>query len=200
MLAVLGPMAVFTFAHASAACELPRPRDPAKPGVLYHVVMGASQVRFDAKAFLHTFAGTTSRVEGSIRVGDLDRLSDAAACIRIDAASLDTGNRIRDGNMREGHLETSRFPTIDFLLTMVDGMMRQPGRWQFMASGTLSLHGVEREVRFPIRAREEGETVVLTGQLPLKMTDYGIPIPRFLLLSVEDQVLVSFDVTAKRAS
>ena len=69
-----------------------------------------------------------------------------------------------------------------------------------MASGTLSLHGVEREVRFPIRAREEGETVVLTGQLPLKMTDYGIPIPRFLLLSVEDQVLVSFDVTAKRAS
>jgi len=142
------------------------------------------------------FAGKTSQVEGTIRVGDPDRLSDVEACIRIDAASLDTGNSTRDGLMRDDHLETARFPTIDFLLEMVDGVTHQAENWEFTARGTLSLHGVSREIQFPVRARQEGDAVRLAGQLPLKMTDYRIRIPRFLFLTVEDQVVVSFDVTA----
>jgi len=197
---VLGLLAVLSFVQSfvltGAACELPPPRDPAKPGALYHAMSGPSRVRFDAKAFLHDFAGKTSQVEGTIRVGDPDRLSDVEACIRIDAASLDTGNSTRDGLMRDDHLETARFPTIDFLLEMVDGVTHQAENWEFTARGTLSLHGVSREIQFPVRARQEGDAVRLAGQLPLKMTDYRIRIPRFFFLTVEDQVVVSFDVTA----
>jgi polyisoprenoid-binding protein YceI len=196
--AALGLPVVLSFAQAGTACELPPPRDPAKPGALYRVVTGPSRVRFDAKAFLHDFAGKSSQIEGTIRVGDPDRLSGAEACIRIDAASLDTGNSTRDGIMRDDHLETARFPTIDFLLKMVDGVTHQTGSWEFTARGTLSLHGVSREIQFPIRARQEGDAVRLAGQLPLKMTDYRIRIPRFLFLTVEDTIQVSFDVIARR--
>jgi polyisoprenoid-binding protein YceI len=160
---------------------------------------GPSRVRFDAKAFLHDFAGRTSQVEGTIRVGDPDRLSDAETCIRIDAACLDTGNSTRDGILRNDHLETARFPTIDFLLKMVDGVTHQTGTWEFTARGTRSLHAVSREIQFLMRARQEGDAILLTGQFPLKMTDYRIRIPRFLFLTVEDQVVVSFDVTARPA-
>ncbi len=194
-----GLIAAFWVAEAGAACELPSPPEAAKPGALYRVVSGPSRVRFDAKAFLHDFAGTTSKVEGLIHVGDLDRLSDAQACIRIDAASLDTGNSTRDGIMRDGHLETARFPAIDFILKALDTVKRQAGIWEFTAMGTLSLHGVTREIRLPVRARQEGDAVLLAGELPLKMTDYRIRIPKFLFFTVEDQVVVRFDVTARRA-
>ncbi|HEX9901110.1 MAG TPA: YceI family protein, partial [Candidatus Methylomirabilis sp.] len=59
-------------------------------------------------------------------------------------------------------------------------------------------HGVAREILLPIRARQEGDSVRLTGDIPLKMTDYRIRIPKFLFFSVEDQVGVSFNVIARR--
>lgn len=194
-----GLAAALWVAEAGAACELPSPPAAAQPGPLYRVVSGPSRVRFDAKAFLHDFAGTTSKVEGLIRVGDLDRLGDARACIRIDAASLDTGNGIRDGIMRDDHLETGKFPTIDFDLKQVEDVKRQAGNWEFAAQGTLTLHGVSREISIPIHARQENDAVRLAGELPLKMTDYRIRIPRFLFFTVEDRVVVKFDVTARRA-
>jgi polyisoprenoid-binding protein YceI len=195
----LGLWLALSSAQAGATCELPSPRDPAKPGAFYRLVTGPSWVRFDAKAFMHDFAGKTSQVDGALRVGDAERLSQADACVRIDAASLDTGNSTRDGIMRSDHLETARFPTIDFLLTAVDGVTHQGETWEFTASGTLSLHGVSREIRLALRASQEGDAVRLAGRLPLKMTDYGIRIPRFLFLTVDDEVMVSFDVTARRA-
>jgi polyisoprenoid-binding protein YceI len=190
---------IFSLARAGAACELPPPRDLTKALAVYRVVGGPGGVRFDAKAFMHAFAGTTSKVEGTIRIGDRERFSDAEACVRIDSASLDTGNSIRDGIMRKDHLETATFPTIEFVLKAVEDVTRQAETWDFTARGTLSLHGVSREIQFPLRARQQGDAVLLSGQIPLKMTDYRIQIPRFLFLTVDDQVLISFDVTAQRA-
>ncbi len=183
-----------------AACDQPLPLAAGKPPILLRLDARQSQLRFDAKAFLHTFAGTTQDVVGSIRVTDLDRLSDAGACIRIDAASLTTGNTMRDRTMRADHLETAKYPTIDFSLLAVADVHRTADGWDFVATGTLALHGVKRQIVLPVRARQEGEAVRLTGRVPLQMSDYGIPIPRFLLLAVEDRVVVSFDVLARLAS
>jgi len=186
-------------AAAGTACELPPLQGPSTPRLVYHLEEGQGQVRFDAKAFMHDFTGKTSKVRGIIRLADPERLTEGEACIRVDAASLDTNNSTRDDTMRKDHLETARFPTIAFLLKSLEGITPQPSGWEFAAKGTLSLHGVSREILLPIRARKAGDVIRMTGQVPLKMTDYGIRIPKFLLFAVEDQVVVSFDVTAKRA-
>ena len=165
---------------------------------MYRLEEGLGQVRFDAKAFMHEFTGKTTKVTGAIRLGHPDRLTEAEACVRVDAASLDTGNGTRDDIMRKEHLETATFPTADFLLRSLVGATPRPGGWEIVAKGTLSLHGVTREILLPIRARQEGDSVRLTGDIPLKMTDYRIRIPKFLFFTVEDQVVVSFDVTARR--
>lgn len=186
-------------AHAGTSCELPPLQDAAKPRMVYRLDETKSIVRFDAKAFLHDFAGKTSKVQGAIRLSDLDRLNDAEACVAIDAASLDTGNSDRDDTMRKDHLETSKYPTIEFRLARVESARRDAGGWEFTARGALLLHGVSREIRLPIRARQDGDAVRLTATLPLKMSDYRIPIPKLLFVAVEDQVQVSFDVLARPA-
>ena len=192
-------VAGLSLARAGAACELPPLPETAKPRATYRLDETKSVVRFDAKAFMHDFTGKTFKLLGSIRVGDLDRLPDVEACVTIDAASLETGIATRDGIMRDDHLETAKFPTIDFVLKQVEAVSRQSGGWDFTARGNLSLHGVSREIIFPVRAHQAGDIVRLAAEVPLKMTDYRIRIPKFLFFSVEDQVVVSFDVTARRA-
>jgi hypothetical protein len=51
----------------------------------------------------------------------------------------------------------------------------------------------------PVHARQDGDAVRLTATLPLKMSDYQIPIPKLLFVAVKDQVQVSFDVLARPA-
>jgi polyisoprenoid-binding protein YceI len=166
--------------------------------VVYRLDETRSVVRFHAKALMHDVVGKTSKVHGSIRLGDLDRLSDAEACVRIVAASLETGNGTRDASMRDKHLETAKHSTIDFVLERVETVQRESTRWEFRARGTLSLHGVSREILPPVRAFQNGDALRLTAETPLRMTEYRIRIPTFLFLILEDQVIVTFDVTAKR--
>lgn len=189
-------MAGLSFARAGTACELPPLPDTAKPRATYRLEETKSLVRFDAKAFMHDFTGKTSKVTGVIRLGDQDRLADAESCVTIDAASLETGIATRNGIMRDDHLETAKFPTIDFVLKGVGAVSRQAGGWDFTARGTLSLHGVSREIIFPVQASPAEGGVRLAAEVPLKMTDYRIRIPRFLFFTVEDNVVVHFDVTA----
>lgn len=191
-------LVVLGFAEVGIACELPPLQETTRPRTVYRMDEGTSLVRFDAKAFMHDFAGKTSKLRGFIRVGDLDRFTDAEACVTIDAASLETGIATRDGIMRDDHLETAKFPAIDFVLKEVEAVGRQTGRWDFRARGTLSMHGVSREIIFPVRARPAEGGVRLAAEVPLKMTDYRIRIPKFLFFAVEDHVVVSFDVIAKR--
>lgn len=186
-------------ASTGTACELPPLPDPTRSRTVYRVVEGKGFVRFDAKAFMHDFTGKTSKVQGVIRLADEDQLIDPEACIRIDAASLDTGISTRDNIMRADHLETAKHPTIDFLLKRIEGVKRQSDGWDFEAGGTLSLHGETREILLPLRVRLAEGGVRLTGEIPLKMSDYRIALPKFLFFTVEDQVVVSFDVLAKRA-
>ncbi len=191
-------LTVCALAGHGAACELPPPPEGAKSQAFYRVDEAKSLVRFDAKAFMHDVVGKTSKIQGTFRLSDPDRFTDAEACVRIDAASLDTGNGTRDGIMRDDHLETGKFPTIDFVLKLIESVKRQTGTWEVIARGTLFLHGVSREIQVPVRGREAGDAVQLTGQISLMMTDYRIPIPKFLFLTLEDQVMVSFDVVARR--
>lgn len=181
------------------ACELPAASPASAPSLTLRVVASRSQVVFDAQAFLHSFSGRTSTIRGTIRLPNGDHPDGADACFRIDAASLDTGNATRDAVMRDEHLQTHRFPAIAFDLQGVEGSRRAADGWTFIARGTLTLRDATREIRFPVLARRAGEDVRLTGEVPVKMSDYGIPAPKFLFLTVEDLVLVRFDVVATRA-
>jgi polyisoprenoid-binding protein YceI len=181
------------------ACELPAASPASAPGLVLRVAPPKSQVVFDAQAFLHSFSGRTSRIRGTLRLADGDRPDGAEACFRIDAASLETGNATRDAIMRDEHLQTSRFPVIAFDLLRVEGARSAADGWEFVARGTLTLRGATREIRFPVLARRVGDDLRLTGEVPVRMSDHGIPAPKFLFLTVEDRVLVRFDILAARA-
>ncbi len=61
----------------------------------------------------------------------------------IDADSIDTANRYRDGHLRDAFFETDRFPEIRFRATGVDA-------GQQIVSGELTMKGVTRPVAFRV--------------------------------------------------
>jgi len=122
--------------------------------------------------------------------------------LSVRSASLETGNGIRDRKMRTSHLEVDRFPEIVFRSTSVrlsrgeggdpEGPLAAGEERKALIEGRLALHGVERTILFPVSIRYDGAFLTAEGALDLRLTDHGIPIPRFLWMVLDDEVKVRF--------
>jgi polyisoprenoid-binding protein YceI len=166
----------------------------------YAILPTRSTVRFDARATGHTVHGISHQVSGKV-IFDPENLSrEAEVSFKVESVTLDTGNKSRDKKMRESHLDTARYPVIAFHSSKVAAIaptLRAEETQEMQVTGTLALHGTEKQISFPVKAVRHGEELVVTGETSLKMTDYGIPIPGFLFMKVKDEVKVMFEVVAK---
>ena len=85
--------------------------------------------------------GRFTEFGGQIVVGERAEESTVEAFIK--AASIDTGNSMRDEHLRSGDfLDVERYPEIRY----VGGQLEPAGADQWTVHGTLELHGVQRPV------------------------------------------------------
>jgi polyisoprenoid-binding protein YceI len=175
------------------------PASPDSP-ILFRIDATASRVWFDADARLHSFRGETRQVTGHFRLQQHTPPQLAEATVSIDAASLETGNTERDADMRRDFLEVQRFPTIELrgeeLLT--PHAAAKEASWDVILHGQLTVHGVTRPVKIPMAVSLSAEHAVARGHMHLDMRDYQIRVPRLLLIPMKSEVLVGFEVTARR--
>jgi polyisoprenoid-binding protein YceI len=169
----------------------------------FTILPARSSIRFDAKATGHTVHGVTHQLQGEVAFDPDDVTDRTTVALRVEAATLDTDNRSRDKNMRESHLETTRYPWIEFKSSSVEALaptLREGETQEMQVRGRLLLHGVERDITFPVKAVRKGKELCVTGSTVVKMTDYAIPIPKFLFVKVQDEVKVMFEVIASPAA
>ncbi|BFO17273.1 hypothetical protein SHKM778_36610 [Streptomyces sp. KM77-8] len=85
--------------------------------------------------------GRFTRFTGGIRV--TPDVTDSQVQVRIDASSINTGNRTRDNHLRSADfLDVEHYPYIDFTSTRF--AYRGGSRWTL--NGTLTMHGTSRSV------------------------------------------------------
>lgn len=152
-----------------------------------------------------TIGGRVGEFSGEV-LFDPQRPDRSAVRLRVGAASLETGNGLRDRKMRRSHLEVERFPEIVFQSTSIrlggagedvsEGPDASGGARRALVEGTLSLHGVERSLLFPVTIRYDTGSLTAEGELELRLSDHGIPIPRFLWMVLDDAVRVRFRFVA----
>jgi len=104
--------------------------------------------------------------------------------------NLDSAKRaeVRTRMLGADVLDTAKFPTIEFTSTSV--VATGSDRWN--VSGHLTIHGVSRDVSFPVvlsEGRYRGETRIL-------QRDFGITPIRIAggTVSVKDEVRIEFDI------
>lgn len=165
----------------------------------YEVKPGATSVaEFHAEDTYDSFDGKTNKVSGSI-VADPAKPAAASVTITIDMASLDTGVGLRNKEMRDLYLQTSKFPTATFKSVSVAGpaSIAAGTPADINVTGDFTLHGVTKRMTFPVRVvlLADGRLHATTN-FKVKMPDFGINVPHNILVTVEDMVPVRIDVWA----
>lgn len=167
----------------------------------FEIVPGKpNQVRFESRAPLESFEGKTDQVRGHVDVS-FDSLSAMAVRVEVDLASLDTGIELRNKHMRENHLHTDKFPTAVFLGDTLSGagVLRPGETGAFKIRGRLELHGVQKPVEADVELTRAETGLHIKARFVVKLPDFEIPRPKFLLLQLDDMQRISVDLVAKPA-
>ncbi len=164
----------------------------------FEIIPEESEFGFDGRSTLHGFTGRTRAVEGEF-VFRPESPDDAPyAVVTARAATLDTGKKRRDRDMRR-HLAVEKHPLIRFELTAFELEARDGKAYSGTAHGRLTIRGVTRDVDVPIKLFLEGEELTVEGRASLRLSDYEVPIPRVLgFIKVADAVQIWFRLRARR--
>lgn len=145
--------------------------------------------------------GTATQFNGTVRLDPEHPEQGSGVTLKVDAATMVTGNRIRDRTMRNSHLETEKYPEIRFesaaAVPAKPGPLRAGETRGFDVEGRLTMHGVERTVKIPVMVGYDGALLTADGNVSFTLTEFSIPIPKFLWYVLDDKVTVNFHAVAK---
>lgn len=162
---------------------------------LWALVVGLSPLAASAQTFitregtatftssvpLHEFTGTSDHLNGMISTVD------ATVDFFLDLATLDTGNKKRDKDMRRT-LEVEEFPFAEFTGTLTSPLdLSQETPQPATVRGEFTLHGITREVEISGTLTPRGEALELAASWTLNLEDYRIEPPRLLVIKVDPE-------------
>jgi polyisoprenoid-binding protein YceI len=130
--------------------------------------------------------GRTHDVTGGLTVAGT-AVSDVT--VTANLATLKSDKDFRDQRLHTQALETDRFPNAKFATTGTVTLPAAPARGATVTisvPGELTLHGVTKSVTVPLKARWDGTTIQVVGELPITMSDYGISPPTSPLVAEVD--------------
>ena len=161
---------------------------PAAPLV---VDPAATKLAVEVRATMHSFTGVVGHpaiaLEGDDATGAI-----TGATVRFAWSDLKTGDTARDRELVAW--ASAKEPAGAFTLTTLSPT---PHADTFTATGTLTLNGVSREIRFPAQIARTPHGWTISGAVALDHRDWGLPkIRKFGLLTVDPTVTIRFTLSA----
>ena len=161
--------------NGSTTCTHSADALPEVPSGTWQLDPAHSTVGFAVRHLMSRVRGRFHEFGGEIVIAD-DR-EQSTARVEIDAASVSTGNDIRDAHLRTADFfEVERHPTIGFVGTQLHDV---DGTWEL--SGELTIRGTTRTVRIELDflgfdpTGAQGEPRVgFEGRTSINRRDFGI--------------------------
>ncbi|HSG90175.1 MAG TPA: YceI family protein [Pseudomonadales bacterium] len=139
------------------------------PG-LWTLDPGVSAITFEATQAGARFEGRFETFAAEVRF-DPEALDASSAEVRIDTASVATGNRDRDATLEgEDFFAVRRFPTATYVADAFEPVAG--GRYR--AFGQLRIRDVTRDVPLVFSVSPQGEGWLLEGTAKLSRLDFGL--------------------------
>lgn len=145
-----------------------------------------SKIEVSVSATIDSFVGQLEKYQADIDCASNTNLPDKAS-VSFDFKDLKTGNPKRDKEMLNW-LDYSKEPACTFTLTD----WKTAGTTN-LADGTITIHGVKKEIEMPVTVGHTGTNCEITGSADLNYRDFNLPIIRkMLLLTVDPHLHVAF--------
>jgi polyisoprenoid-binding protein YceI len=101
---------------------------------------------------------------------DPQNVGGASFDVSIDASTINTDNKMRDGHLRdEGYFDVKNYPRIRLVSTKITATN---GGYQF--TGQLTMKGKSKEVTFPFTAVAAADGYVFKGAFTINRKDFGV--------------------------
>lgn len=152
-----------------------------------------------------TAKGLTKEIAGALYLAedgwDLD--AEHQTKITVQLTNLKSDQDRRDNRVREA-LGVATFPKATFVATSVSGVdetLAIDQEHTFQLTGIMTLHGVEKEVTWEVKARRDGTILSALATIKIAYADFGITPPSIGgFVSVEDDLTLQMDIVATQAS
>jgi polyisoprenoid-binding protein YceI len=152
---------------------------------------GRSRIQVDAKATGHKFTGTLKDYTASVS-GDSSSLKPDGFELNWSFKNLDTDDAKRDAEMIKWLGGGDPKGSFKFTKSWTGKDGGQQG------SGTLTIHGISKEISFPYTAKKDGDWVTISGQVTMDYQNFSLPIIRSMaVMTVDPQLVVRFHVVGK---
>jgi len=155
----------------------------------YEAIKGESTLSYLMVHPMHKIVGVSKdflcRVE--LSPDTVSSKIDVSAEIR----SFDSGNSNRDSHAMEV-VDALKYPRVEFASESV-----KPEGDGYAVSGKLTFHGLVKPVTFHVTPHFQGGKVEITGAFDVKLSDYSVSRPSLLLIPVDDNLRISFDLFSK---
>jgi polyisoprenoid-binding protein YceI len=115
-----------------------------------------------------------------------------AANVTVDLTKVSSDQSRRDNQFHGRIMNTSTFPTATFKLTQPIDLPSTTGKVTTKATGDLTTHGVTKSVVADLQADRSGNTIRVSGSIPVVFADFSIPNPSFGPISTQDHGLIEF--------
>jgi polyisoprenoid-binding protein YceI len=150
-----------------------------------------------------TAKGATNEVEGTIYLTSDGALATGEQSqFTVTLTNLQSDEDRRDGRVQEA-LATNTFPTATFTVTSIsdyDPSIPEGEEQTMTMTGTLDLHGVQKEVAWDVKARVQGNVITGLATLVVPFADFNITAPTFAgLVSIDDKATLQMQIVAEAA-
>jgi polyisoprenoid-binding protein YceI len=157
------------------------------------IVPAKSSVTFSYKQMGVAVDGRFKKFSAQVNF-DPAKADAAKASFDVELASVDAGSSEADDEVvTKSWFNAAAFPKASF----VAKQFKQTAPNQYDVSGTLSIKGQSREVKFPMKHTAQGKDGVLTGGFTLKRGDFNIGEGMWAKFDVvANDIQVNFSLTA----
>jgi polyisoprenoid-binding protein YceI len=179
--------------------------------ILLHFSPSGNEARYRVREQLANLSlpsdavGKTSAISGAIVVNAVGSVDSDQSKVSVDITGLKSDRSQRDRYLQNNVLQTSKYPTGEFVPTGVTGLplpLPTSGAVSFQLVGDLTIRGVTKPVTWKVNATAAGGTD-LTGTATTSFTfaDFGLTQPRVpVVLSVEDTIKLELDFHLVKAN
>ena len=158
----------------------------------YAPIDSESKVSFKIKNFGSTIGGNFKGLKGTIDF-DANAISNSAFDVTVDAATIDTGIKLRDNHLRKAeYFDVSVFTTIRFVSTKVIVTAKSN---EAIVTGNLTIKKMTKEISFPFRYKMIGGSPQFIGEFQIDRRDYGVGGSS---ITLSDELMVMLDVKASK--
>jgi polyisoprenoid-binding protein YceI len=176
-----------------AAAILALPLATRASDALFVMNRSESHVDIAIKSTLDSFVAHLEDFDVAITLDPENGRIESTA-FHANLSAVKTGLADRDHNMSVW-LQTNEFPQVVFKLKAVD---RSPNG-ALTARGRFQLHGQLHDIHFPVTVTVNRGLATIDGTATLDTQDFGLPIIRFWILTVDPVVQVHFHLQGSLA-